>query len=287
MSGEGIRRSDRLYVRVPIRASGTDCRNTSFVDNTQTLIISRYGAKILLNRALVPEQQVIIRCLLTGLETSARVVGQLGEEPGGIHYGIEFLDPNTNIWCIEFPSLSDSEQAAARVLLECARCHFREIAYLTEMEAEVLQINRSLTRSCKRCGAESPWSESLALEPTEQELKPETPPQRTQNERKHVRMNLKMTACIRHPQFGNEVVRSEDVSRGGFRFNSRKLYSVGGVVEVALPYSEAGMNIFSPARIVRARELQGEGIIQYGLMYIPVHKGWPEDLNIPTYKPTT
>lgn len=264
--------------------SGSDCRNFVFVDDTRTLVISRHGASIVLNRALVPEQEVTVRCMLTNVEANARIVGQVGEEPAGIHYGIEFLDPEVNVWGIEFPSLAESEDAVGRVLMECSRCHYRQIIYLTEMEAEVFETNRSLTRVCKRCGVQSLWGESLAAGPTEEPV-PAAPPPRTENERRHVRVGLRMTACILHPQFGQEIVSTEDVSRGGLRFKSPKTYSVGAVIDVALPYSQGGMNIFAPAQIVHARAVPDEGTTAYGVQYIPAHKGWPIDLNIPNVVP--
>lgn len=264
--------------------AGSDCRNFVFVDETRTLVISRHGANILLNRAMVPEQEVSIRCMLTNVETNARIVGQVGEEPAGVHYGVEFLDPNVNVWGIEFPSLEESENAIGRVLMECSRCHYRQIIYLTEMEAEVFEANRSLTRICKRCGIQCLWDESLAAGPTEEEA-PAAPPPRTENERQHVRVGLRITACIQHPQLGQEVISTEDVSRGGLRFKSRKTYAVGSIIDVALPYSDEGMNIFAPARIVHAKELPEEGVSQYGVQYIPAHKGWPVDLNIPIVEP--
>jgi PilZ domain len=282
MPSSGKRRSDRIYVAVPIRVSGTDARNISFLDETQTLVISQHGACILLNRPLVPEQDITVFSELTHQDANSRVVGPMGEDGRGIHYGIEFQDPQVNIWGIEFPSLEDSENAVGRIVLECGHCHYREIVYLTEMEAEVFETNRGLTRTCRRCTLPGIWNEATVQEPTEVEEPEEQP--RTQNDRRHFRARLKLTACIRFAQFGEEVVKTQDVSRGGFAFKSQKVYGVGSLIEVALPYSPQGLNIFSPARIVHVRELPEEKSFRYGVMYVPVHKGWSKDLNIPTLK---
>jgi PilZ domain len=285
MPSSGKRRSDRIYVAVPIRVSGTDARNISFLDETQTLVISQHGACILVNRPLAPEQDIVVYSELTHQDANSRVVGPMGEDERGIHYGIEFQDPTANIWGIEFPSLEDSENAVGRIVLECGHCHYREIVYLTEMEAEVFETNRGLTRTCRRCTLPGIWSEATVQEPTEVEEEAEEKP-RTQNDRRHFRARLRLTACIRFAQFGEEVITTLDVSRGGFAFRSQKQYNVGNLIEVALPYSAHGLNIFSPARIVYARELPDQKVFHYGVMYIPVHKGWSTDVNIPTVTET-
>ena len=73
----------------------------------------------------------------------------------------------------------------------------------------------------------------------------------------------------RHPQLGQEVATTVNVSRGGFRFKSSKGYGEGWVIEAALPYSKSGANIFTPARIVYVGEAAGEKAYVYGVMYLP------------------
>jgi len=289
-----MRRSDRIYLRLPIEVSGTDCNNFAFADRTETLVISAHGALILLKRALVPEQELTVRFPATRKEAGSRVVGQIGETPEGVCYGVEFLDPNANLWEIDFPPLSKSEDAVARVLLECERCRMREVVYLNEMEVEVFQVNRRLSRTCKRCGETSHWWEPVAMGAAEkakvadqleaEAAAPPQPPPRAHNERKYGRVELEIGACIRHAQFGDEVATPENLSRGGVCFKSRKLYTMGGVVQVAVPYSAVGANIFAPGKIVRRSGTDEEGVYLYGVEYIAVHKGWPDDLNVPDYR---
>ena len=295
MGTKGTRRSDRIYLRLPIQVTGTDCNNFAFADRTETLVLSAHGALILLKRALVPEQELTLRFPATQREAGVRVVGQIGEMDEGICYGVEFLDPGINLWEIEFPPLAKSEEAVARVLLECERCHLREVVYLNELEVEVFQANRRISRTCKRCSETSHWWEPVALGASEKEeiadqleaeaaAPPPGPPPRTQNERRYGRVDLGMSACIRHPQFGDEVVIPENLSRGGLCIKSRKLYPDGGIIEVAVPYSEAGANIFAPAKVVRRMRTDEQGFHVYGVEYIAVHKGWPDDLNVPDYR---
>ena len=89
------------------------------------------------------------------------------------------------------------------------------------------------------------------------------------HERKAPRLSLAVTACIHHPVHGEEVVPTDNVSQGGFRFRSWKDYSVGTLIEVALPYVSGAANIFTPARIVFRGEQSAEGTITYGVAFLP------------------
>jgi PilZ domain len=272
MENKDSRRSDRVPVELPIVVTGTDAMGAGFLEQTITVMVGRHGAKILLMRKLVPDQEINVRCLKTAVESDARIVGQIGSEAGKHYYGVELLDAGANLWGIDFPEQSESDRAVGRVLLECVRCHSQELTYLDEFEVEVLETNQSLSRPCRRCTDTSVWKKSAPREGAE--LPPPPPlreerPRRTRNDRKHVRLDLKVEVCIRHPQLGQEVATTVNVSRGGFRFRSSKGYGEGWVIEAALPYSKSGANIFTPARVVYMGELPGEKAYIYGVMYLP------------------
>jgi PilZ domain len=275
MENQDARRSDRVPVELPIVVAGTDAMGAGFLEQTRTVMVGRHGAKILSTRMLVPDQEINVRCLKTARESDARVVGQLGSEGSSHFYGVELLDNDPDLWGIEFPSTSESESAVGRVLLECVRCHSQELAYLDEFEVEVLEANQSLSRHCRRCTDTSVWKKSTAREGAEPPAQPPPPHavektiRRSRNDRKHVRLDLKVEVCIHHPQLGEEVTTTVNVSRGGFRFRSSKGYGEGWVVEAALPFSKGGANIFTPARIVYVGESPGEKAYVYGVMYLP------------------
>jgi len=276
------RRSDRISVQLPIIISGTDVMGKDFVEAARTVLIARYGAKILCQRKLSPQLEIIIHCLMTSEDAHARVVGQVRESAEGIYYGVELLDQDVDLWGVEFPPIELSASAIGRVLVECAPCHRRELAYLNEFEAEVLERSRSLWRHCKRCGETSLWKETW-LRPDEELPKEEAvpaqgasppPPKRTADDRKHTRLDLQMEALIRDPQGWEEVVTSENISRGGLRFKSKKHYSEDWTIEVALPYSRGGANIFSAAKIKHIGKVEGEGQNIYGVAYSPWQDAW-------------
>jgi len=273
------RRSDRISVELPIIISGVDVLGENFAEPGRTIVIARYGAKILTYRKLTPELEVLIQCLMTREESEARVLGHMREGTEGIYYGIELIDQQVNLWGVEFPPIEESKTAVGRALMVCTRCRNRELVYLNEFEAEVLERYRSLWRFCKKCLDTNLWKETWvqANEELPQEISgagPDVasmhaPPKRTRDDRKSVRLDLHMKALIRDLQGWEEVVVTEDISRGGFRFTSHKHYGVDWKIEVALPYSSGGHNVFSLAMIKHSMPVRGTQDFVYGAAYIP------------------
>jgi hypothetical protein len=100
-------------------------------------------------------------------------------------------------------------------------------------------------------------------------VSPSSPEPGTRNKRKNVPVKLKkITACILPPGFGEEVVRVEDLARGGLCYRSLNTYYEGSRIEVAVPYEADGANIFVPGRIVRFRELPETEFKEYSVAYI-------------------
>jgi hypothetical protein len=192
----------------------------------------------------------------------------MGKEEG-CDYGVAFLHPEVNVWGINFPLLDGTENPAGRVFLECANCHAQEVVHLDVFELEVFLANACLTRPCPQCKTLTLWMRSAAREEPNPGDRAALDSRHTIQERKSPRINLKVAVCVRHPVLGQEIVSTENVSRGGFRIISHKDYSVGTVIEAALPYSHGAANIFTPARIVHKELGVGAKTFAYGVAYIP------------------
>ncbi|HEV2349494.1 MAG TPA: PilZ domain-containing protein [Terriglobia bacterium] len=278
METNTIRRSDRVVLELPLQLSGTDSSGQGYLEQGHTLLLSRHGAKLVLNRKLLPNQELSLRCLSTGQAAEARVVGQVGRGPQGYFYGVEFLDFNANPWKIEFPPMTEARQSVGRALLECAKCNTRAVVYLSEMEAEIFEANRCLSRDCKTCHAMGLWTEPN-IPPADGPAAPRSSPEEnlratlarlinSRTERKEPKPSLRMTACIRSPEFGEEIVSTEDVSRSGFRFKTPKRYAKSSIIEIAVPYTRKPGNIFVLAQIEWDRALPNEGVTLYGAWYV-------------------
>ncbi len=267
-----------------------------FSEQTKTVVLSRHGAGIVSQYALYAEQELILRRLDTDREAEVKIVGQLGAHDNKYTYGVAFLDPEVDLWGIKFPSMTDSEREASRVVLQCSSCKAREMVEQSDLESDVYHVNEGIVRSCKKCGTSTIWKRAAdaaggepavvetipvgieeQTEPVEfpQAASPQpepaaAPPQpaaRPENRRKYVRTKASFKACIRTYTFGDDVVSCEDISRGGLRFKSRKEYAANTEIEVAVPYSLGAHTIFVRAQIVYVVELKQERRFRCGVAY--------------------
>jgi PilZ domain len=97
---------------------------------------------------------------------------------------------------------------------------------------------------------------------------PEQPAAPPINRRKHPRVKVSYSACIRHPDRGEDIVACEDMSKGGLRFKSPKKYYAQTLIEVAVPYQPGQPAIFVPAQIVFVEELPEQRLFRYGVQYL-------------------
>ena len=266
MRAQVTRRSDRVAVTVPIEVIGTDIKGNQFLQQTRTLVVSRYGASVALARKLAPKQDLIIRRLGFKKKAEFRVVGRIAGQSDEYVYGVMVLNPSVNLWDIEFPPLGDSEKAVARTLLECGDCQSREVAHLSEIEFKVFVADQGMARYCRGCGASTTWKQALHEPLSKADLPPASKPH-TEDRRKEVRAKVELTACIRQPEFDDEVVVCENMSHGGLCFRSRNQYHKGSRIEVAVPYSPKAANIFISAWIIYSRELSRGDLFSHGVAY--------------------
>ncbi len=249
-----------------IEIAGEDGTGRAFVDDARTAAVSRHGAMIVTERKLFPNQEISVRCTATGKESNARIVGLIRQENVKTFYGIELKDDSAGIWGIEFPPPGDPETTVGRILLQCGACKKQEVTYLNDFELEVLEANESLSHYCKKCGDATTWKKigTGVVQPPA----PAPPSKLKQEMRREPRRNIRVAACVRCHQFATEdLVDTRNVSRGGLCFASTRVYAPGWAVEIAVPYSSGGGNIFLPGRIARAQYLPTENIKLYGVAY--------------------
>src|SRR5258706_16467747 len=128
-----------------------------FAEETKPVVLSRHGGGIVSQYVLSAEQELILRKLDTDKEAEVRVVGQLGSHGESHTYGVAFLDAEMDLWGVDFPSMTDSEKEASRVLLQCSSCKAREMVQQSDLESDVYLVNEGIVRSCKRCGSSTIW----------------------------------------------------------------------------------------------------------------------------------
>ncbi len=267
--GTNHRQSDRVFLSLPIRVSGIRGRGEVYVEEGQTIDISRQGATIKVDRELFAGEIVKVQRLNgAGKEIMARVVGRVARGSEGHLFGLAILDPAVaDPWGIVFPAVADMDNAVLRALLRCVSCERTEVTYLNEFEADLLLCHHYISRLCEQCGGWTTWNRPHDHPPAGP-IAPATPG--TQNRRSHGRIHVEAVGCVRHPTLGNEVVVVRELARGGLSFFSTTKYPEGSRVEIAVPYSSRAPNIYSPARIVGSRNGAGKGTLEYeyGVAYL-------------------
>jgi hypothetical protein len=279
MPQSSIRRSNRIEEEIPIILIGSDTEGRSFLEPTHTILISRHGAGVVSQYKLSPELELLIRLQDSDKETEIRVIGQIGVQSELYVYGVAFLEPHIDFWRHEFTCLTELESQAPHLTLECSRCGSRESIEHNDLEADVYAFNQSVVRHCKECASSTVWKVSATQinkisEPVQRHASslstsaPQpTPASIPENKRKHRRTKVDLAACIRRPGFEDEVVVCEDMSRGGVRFKSSRVYFVDTTIEIAVPYSRGSSSIFVPAQITHVQQMTKRKLFLCGVSF--------------------
>jgi hypothetical protein len=124
---------------------------------------------------------------------------------------------------------------AAPLTLECSRCARQESTDQNDLEVEYMP---SIRASCaiakhvphrwfgkfrRRASTRSADQKRLRYPPLIQHMHP-APASNPENKRKHRRTKVDFAARIRRPGFEDDEVVCENMSRGGIRFKSSRVY---------------------------------------------------------------
>jgi hypothetical protein len=190
---------------------------------------------------------------------------------------VEIMDPAADLWGVEFPPIADAAEAMARMLVECSYCRAREVVHLKELELRAFETNRGIARYCRACGVPSIWTQAPHEDEkkmsakgrgkrTAETLKP-APASGEQRDRQRMRLQTRLTACIRQAGSDDELAVCEDISPIGMCFRSRRRYEANAAIDVAVPYSPDAANVFVPARIIYSEVMPKAGLFRHGAEY--------------------
>ena len=270
---DGLRQSDRVSFRMPLEASWVTPDGRTLTETAETLLVSRNGGVIRLTEKLAMGQELHLRRNLEGdmwKSTRARVVAEIDQDPPNhFLYAIHLVDPRSEFWDIDFPALHKSEEALARLLMECSFCQRREVVYLNELQLKSFEVRKCIARVCRLCDSPSIWIESQSeIRDPENDAPGTAVEERVIPRRNRTRIKARVLACIRHRGFQEEIAVCEDLSKGGLSFRSRNQYPEGTRVEVAVPFTPGTGAIFVPIRIVFSQAIPSAGLHRHGAAYI-------------------
>jgi hypothetical protein len=160
------------------------------------------------------------------------------------------------------PESTATQKRITRIRLQCSGCKAFQFLQLDPLDARGSEVN-AVQQYCSTCSGimywervdEAPQEVSAPPAPEPEKQASKAAPGRVANRRKHGRIKSNALACIREQGLPDDVCTCEDLSRGGLRLRTSRAYLKGKRIEVAVPYSKTGENIFVSARIVRVKQL--------------------------------
>jgi hypothetical protein len=259
------RRSERVFLRIPIEIVGKDAEGKEFREKTFTVVINRHGARISAQRSLFADQQITITNLHNGASCPFRVVGQAGRSLGeGAEWGVECLEPSVEIWGISFPGPAASPSEAERVdaLLECSECQSRELAKLSVEEYHTLASSEVIHRRCWKCNQTTAWRFGAAEADTEAIPGSANGGAERRRARRHT---VRLPVRVRLENGQTTTARTENLSRTGVCFVSEVAMEPGQLIQLTLGYGSGGHQEEVTAKVVWRRRIEGTNRLAYGV----------------------
>jgi len=244
------RRSERLFLSLPIRVRATDPKGRDFTEDCISINVSRHGARIRLRNSLTMDDVIHITNLKNNRGTTFRVVGRVSEPQPDLDYtdwGVETLDPTVEIWGVELRD-NPVEETAFSAVLQCNNCTIMSSFLLTHKEVGAIGASAFITRPCPRCLRETVWTYVASDRrqvpiPSDGKRLAEQATARAEDERRgeeerrrERRLAIQVPIRIRTPEGEKEISTTVDLSRKGLRFLGAKEYAVGSILFVTAPY---------------------------------------------------
>jgi hypothetical protein len=97
------RRSQRLFIQIPVDVEGELANKSEFSEKAQTIVVNAHGALVELGISLDPGQRVVLRNVRTTEKIASEVKLVTPGEFGKFNVALEFVDSNPGFWHISFP----------------------------------------------------------------------------------------------------------------------------------------------------------------------------------------
>ncbi len=269
------RRTERIVLKIPIRVLCFGGSAGDFAEDSYTILINRDGGLIALEHPVAPNDTLRIINLENLREADFRVVVTAGPEGGeAAGWGVESLEKGRTLWDIDFPPPLD-KSGNAGALLECQGCGKQSLLELSLAEVKMLDSAGKLEKLCNLCAELSPFvyadleRRRKEVPGSPQTSAPEPEKWDGKSERRlNKRVGLKLPVLVRNQKGSQEIVKTEDMSKGGMRVFLAMDLRVGERVTVVCPYSSGAQSIEQKAQVRRRVEIYA-GRWLYGLAYIP------------------
>jgi hypothetical protein len=97
------RRSQRLFLRVPVIVEANEPNRPPFHEETHTVVLNAHGTLLEMDVALQTGRTVSLKNVKTGEQIDCTVKLATTGEHGKFNVALEFKKPNASFWQISFP----------------------------------------------------------------------------------------------------------------------------------------------------------------------------------------
>jgi hypothetical protein len=271
---EAPQQTERVLMKIPLEVAAKDLQGRPFTERTNTQMINRNTATLMLRHAIPPNAQMTIKNLKSGKTCRFRVRSSSAELPHGLReWGVELLDPVPNFWGISFSnSIPGGEHDTVGSLLECSGCHCREMTKLSMAEYAAIVKENTRMRRCNWCEKETEWkfvmveedAPAAAPKAQKQDAEPvvgDAEAERRRNDRRIARMPV----SIRHQDGREELTVTENVSRTGICCAAKMELVAGDRVFLRLVSDQGVGQAEFRALLMWRRKMQEQDGILYGM----------------------
>ncbi|HWF13667.1 MAG TPA: hypothetical protein VG272_08030 [Candidatus Acidoferrales bacterium] len=97
------RRSQRLFLRVPVMVEGSEPNKPPFREETYTVVLNAHGTLLEMRAAIETGRTVTLKNLRTNEQIECTVKLVTPSDGGKFNVALEFRKPNASFWQISFP----------------------------------------------------------------------------------------------------------------------------------------------------------------------------------------
>jgi hypothetical protein len=151
------RRSDRLWLTIPVRVRGVDSIGGAVEIKGWATSLNRHGGRIQVPQEMDWSRPVRLRKPIGNYEVEFRVVESIKARGSwGWEYGVECLDETLNFWDIEFGARG-RDARGINALLDCGLCHTLALMPVTISEFDRLRTIGMTIKYCAKCSSVTHW----------------------------------------------------------------------------------------------------------------------------------
>lgn len=258
---------------VPTRVYGFDSARGEFSEDVSVRVVTATGACLSLRHEVHSDDILRIINLETYFEADFRVIGPTRMNGSRVaEWAVDSLQKDRSIWSED--GRPKSEQPSCEETpypMQCRACGQEVCRVVTRMETECLNSTGIIGAPCDRCNKPTYWTfaEPARRPSAVSPFLAVAPPPRLErvkpfvDRRAHKRLKLELPILVRDAKGKEDLVRTENVSVGGFAVILTLDLAPGHAVTYICPYGGKGQQIEQQAECRWSAPVSAGGVQRF------------------------